>query len=58
VVREERNVTERDVAATNLELYNASVVVLVHSCGTSELRHAANLNYNVVIFNSSQRVFQ
>jgi hypothetical protein len=46
-MREEHNVTKRNVATINLQLYKAStkasVVVLVRSCGTTELRKAANL---------------
>jgi hypothetical protein len=47
VMREKHNVTKRNVATTNLQLYNAStktsVMALVRSCGTTELRKAANL---------------
>jgi hypothetical protein len=43
----EHNVTKRNVATINLQLYNvsteASVVALVRSCRTTELRKAANL---------------
>jgi hypothetical protein len=46
-MREKHNVTKRNVATINPQLYNAStkasVVALVRSCGTAELRKAANL---------------
>jgi hypothetical protein len=46
-MREKHNVTKRNVATINLQLYNASTkashVALVRSCGTTELRKAANL---------------
>jgi hypothetical protein len=64
MMREKHNVTKRNVAMINLQLYNASTkasdVALVRSRGTTEQRKAANLwkNYSVVKFNSSQRVFQ
>jgi hypothetical protein len=64
MMREKHNVTKRNAATINLQLYNAStkasVVALVRSCGTTQLRKVANLwkNYSVVKFNSSQRVFQ
>jgi hypothetical protein len=64
VMREKHNVTNRNVATIDLQLYKAStkatVVALVRSCGTTELRKAANLwrNYSVVKSNSSQTVFQ
>jgi hypothetical protein len=63
-MREKHNVTKRNVATINLQLYNASTkasaVALVRSCGTTELRQDSQLmeNYSVVKFNSSQRVFQ
>jgi hypothetical protein len=47
MMREKHNVIKRNIATINLLLYNkstkASVVVLVRSCGTTELRMAANL---------------
>jgi hypothetical protein len=47
VMREKHNVTKRNVAMTNLQLYNASTkasdVALVCSCGTTELRGVTNL---------------
>jgi hypothetical protein len=46
-MHERYNVTKRNVATINPQLYNAStkasVVALVRSCGTTELRKAANL---------------
>jgi hypothetical protein len=46
-MREKHNVTKRNVATINLQLYNestnVSVVALVRSCGTTELSKAANL---------------
>jgi hypothetical protein len=47
MMREKHNITKRNVAMINLQLYNAStkvsVVALIRSCGTTELRNAANL---------------
>jgi hypothetical protein len=46
-MREKHNVTKRNVATINLQVYNAStkasVVALVRSCGTTELRKEAKL---------------
>jgi hypothetical protein len=46
-MRQEHNVTKGNVATTNPQLYNASteasVVALVRSCGTTEVRKAAIL---------------
>jgi hypothetical protein len=46
-MREKHNVTKRNVDTINIQLYNAStkasVLALVRSCGTTELRKAANL---------------
>jgi hypothetical protein len=46
-MHEKHDVTKGNVATINLELYNvsskSSVVALVRSCGTTELRKAANL---------------
>jgi hypothetical protein len=46
-MREKHNVTKRNVPTINLQLYNASTkapdVALARSCGTTELRKAANL---------------
>jgi hypothetical protein len=45
VMPEEHNVTKRNAATINLQLYNAStkasVVALLRLCGTTELRKAA-----------------
>jgi hypothetical protein len=50
---EEHNVTKRNVTTVNLQLYNASaeasVVALVRSCGTTELRKAAILRKTTVL---------
>jgi hypothetical protein len=47
MMREKHNVRKRNAATINLQLYNASTkasaVALVRSCGTTELRKAANL---------------
>jgi hypothetical protein len=47
MMREKHNVTERNVATINLQLYNmsteASVVALARSCGTTEPCKSANL---------------
>jgi hypothetical protein len=62
-MRKKHNVTKRNVATINLQQYNASttasVVVLVHSCKTNELRKSQLMeNYSVTVkLNSSQRVF-
>jgi hypothetical protein len=52
-MREERNVTKRNVATINLQLYNASTkasdVALVRSCGNTELRKAASLWKSTVL---------
>jgi hypothetical protein len=46
-MREKHDVTNRNAAAINLRVYNAStkasVAAFVRSCGTNELRKAANL---------------
>jgi hypothetical protein len=46
-MREKYNVTKRNVATINLQLYKAStkasVVALVRSCGTNELGKATSL---------------
>jgi hypothetical protein len=46
-MREKHNIKKRNVATVNLERYDASTkasdVALVRSCGTTELRKAANL---------------
>jgi hypothetical protein len=47
MMRGKHDLTKRNVAAINLQLYNAStkasLVALVCSCGTTELRQAAHL---------------
>jgi hypothetical protein len=55
-MREKHIVTKRNVAATNPQRYNAStkapVVALARSCGTTELRKAANLRKTIVVSSS------
>jgi hypothetical protein len=55
-MREKHIVTKRNVAMINLQLYNASTkasaVALVRSCGTIELRKAANLRKITVLSSS------
>jgi hypothetical protein len=52
-MREEHNVTKRNVATINPQLYNtsteASFVALVCSCGTTEPRKSANLRKPTVL---------
>jgi hypothetical protein len=54
-MREKHNVTKRNVATINLQLYNASPkasdVALVPPCGTTELRKAGNLWKTTVLSN-------
>jgi hypothetical protein len=49
-MREKHNVTKRNVATINLQLYNApteaSDVAMVCSCGTTELHKAANWSFS------------
>jgi hypothetical protein len=53
VMHEKHNVTKRNIATNNLQLYSASIkasaVALVRSCGTTELRKAANLRKTTVL---------
>jgi hypothetical protein len=53
VIREKHNVTQRNVATNNIQLYNAStkasVVVLVRPFATTELRKAANFRKTTVL---------
>jgi hypothetical protein len=54
-MREKHNVTKRNVATINLQVYSASteasVVALVRSCGTTELCKADDL-WRTVVFSS------
>jgi hypothetical protein len=53
MMHEKQNVTKRNVAAINLQLYNAStkvsIVALVRSCETTELREAAEILKTTVL---------
>jgi hypothetical protein len=52
-MREDQDVTKRNVATINLQLYNesteASVVALVRSRGTTELRKGVNLRKTTLL---------